>query len=101
VFGLVESHLKRIGLHFAQTLAAARLEGLERHIAELIEVAECEQPVAHGTSYAATPTDTHFESAEIGISHGHIRAQIAHPVTMRAVWVAEQIGDGLSRRRTF
>src|SRR5215216_8208922 len=86
---LVERHLQRIGLHLAQTFAAARLERFKGQTLEFIETTERIQPLTHLFTYVALTANTHFELSKNRMSHRDISAQISLPATIRAVRIAQ------------
>ncbi len=88
---LVEGAFQRCGLQFAQSLATARVEGLEGQIAQFVEVAEREQTLAHLDRHIPAAAVADFDAPEIGVTKRKVAAQVAYTAAQRAVRVAGQI----------
>jgi hypothetical protein len=95
--GLVVSHLDRIGLPLANTRPAALLEAIKCQRSQFVKVAESEETIARAAGYLPLPTRANEDLTEIGMTDGHIPAQVAYAVAMWAIRIAESLDAGISR----
>src|SRR3990172_3980278 len=94
--GLLEGPLERELLLLAEADATFGVEGLEGEVAQLLEVAQAEQPLANAGAHGALAANANLESAEIRMAERGLQANVAQPVAVRAVRVAELV----ARRRS-
>ena len=91
MLGVIKCHFDRACLHFAQSLAAARLEGFKCQILQLVEVAHGEQAVADQICNFGSTANTNFQLAEFCMAYGNIRTQISNTMAVWTIRVAEQV----------
>lgn len=95
---MVEGTLEGLRLDLALAFSPARFEGLEGEVAELIQVAEGVQALADLFADLGPTAGADLQAAKARVTDGNIGAQIAQPVAVRAVGVAEEISARCGRR---
>ena len=95
--GLVVRKLKRCGVPLADSLPAAGLEALKGERAQLIQAAKRKEAIANDARDLASPAaaDKHFP--KVRVTDWDVLAQIAHPVALWAVRIAEGIAGRINR----
>jgi hypothetical protein len=66
-----------------------RLEGLEGHPLEVVEMAEAKEPLPDPGAHVGLAAGAELELAELGMPQRPVEAKVTEPVAKRAIGIAD------------
>ena len=91
---LLESPFQGLLLLLAQANSPLGIERLKGQVPQFLKAAEAEEPLPDTGPQVALAANADLEATEVGMPEGRLHANVAQPVAMRAVRVAELIVGG-------